>query len=37
MATGFTLPFMILALVFSVQGTRWVWKITVQMLGWPFM
>ncbi len=37
MATGFTLPFMILALIFTVQGTRFVWKVTVQMLGWPFM
>lgn len=37
MTTGFTLPFMVFALIFTVQGTRYVWKITVQMLGWPFM
>jgi hypothetical protein len=37
MTTAFTLPFMVFALLFAVQGTRYVWKITVQMLGWPFM
>jgi len=37
MTSIFALPFMVFALIFSVQATRYVWKITVHLLGWPFM